>query len=176
MHVATIGLGANLPSRAGSPEATIQAAMEDLGAAGRVRTRSSLYQTEPMLYQQQLAFVNAVLQLETEMEPETLLEFLLGVERKYGRERASDTPKGPRRLDLDLLLVDGLVVQSPHLTLPHPELSQRRFVLAPLTEIAPELRHPLLDATMRELLARLPDEGPNRRDAVRKLSSLKELP
>jgi len=174
--MATIGLGANLPSPAGAPEATIMAAIEDLRAAGRVRARSSFYQTEPLQYEQQPPFVNAVLQLETEMEPEPLLDSLLAIERRYGRERTENLHKGPRTLDLDLLLVDDLLMRSPRLTLPHPELAQRRFVLAPLAEIAPDLQHPMLGATMLELLARIPDKGANRKNAVRKLSGQEKLP
>lgn len=143
--------------------------MDGLAAAGRVTARSSLYRTQPVDYAAQPAFVNAAVQMETELEPEALLDFLLAVERRYGRDRRHDVPKGPRTLDLDLLLMDDLVLESPRLVLPHPGLAQRRFVLAPLSEIAPGLRHPVLDATMAELLAALPDEGANRRDAVRKL-------
>jgi len=152
------------------------AAIEDLRAAGRVRARSSFYQTEPLQYEQQPPFVNAVLQLETEMEPEPLLDSLLAIERRYGRERTENLHKGPRTLDLDLLLVDDLLMRSPRLTLPHPELAQRRFVLAPLAEIAPDLQHPMLGATMLELLARIPDKGANRKNAVRKLSGQEKLP
>lgn len=169
--VAYIGLGANLFSQVGAPEETIGAATRDLDHAGRVRARSSLYRTEPVEYETQPPFVNAVLQLETELNPEALLDFLLTVERRYGRDRTSDVAKGPRTLDLDLLLMGKLVVRSPRLTVPHPELARRRFVLAPLVEIAPELQHPILGLTIGELLSALPDEGSNRRDAVRKMSS-----
>jgi 2-amino-4-hydroxy-6-hydroxymethyldihydropteridine diphosphokinase len=168
-HVAFIGLGANLPSLGGAPEETLVSAIADLATAGRVVARSSLYRTEPVGYQNQPAFMNAAVQLETELEPEGLLDRLLAIEGSYGRDRSRDLPKGPRTLDLDLLLMDDLVVNSPRLTLPHPALAERRFVLAPLAEIVPDLQHPAMGATMTELLAALPDEGANRKDAVQKL-------
>ena len=173
-HLATIGLGANLRSAAGPPQRTIEAAIADMALAGRVVARSSLYRTEPVGYEDQPPFVNAVLQLDTELDPQPLLDFLLATERRYGRERSLDLPKGPRTLDLDLLLMDDMVLHLPGLVIPHPALAERRFVLAPLAEIAPELRHPLLGASMAELLARLPDEDANRRGAVRKLETTQE--
>lgn len=163
-------MGANLPSPAGSPEQTLRLALEELGSAGQVTAHSHLYRTEPVGLESQPAFVNAVAELKTNLEPEPLLQFLLTLERRYGRDRTLDTPKGPRTLDLDLLLIDGLVLNTEELTLPHPGLASRRFVLAPLAEIAPGLPVPGLDATVGDLLARLPDAGPNRRSAVRRLS------
>ena len=143
--------------------------MEELAEAGLVTAQSHLYRTEPVGLESQPAFVNAVAQLETDLEPEPLLAFLLALERRYGRDRILDPPKGPRTLDLDLLLVDELILRTEELTLPHPGLAERRFVLAPLAEIAPQLRIPGLGTTVREILAALPDEGPNRRDAVQRI-------
>jgi 2-amino-4-hydroxy-6-hydroxymethyldihydropteridine diphosphokinase len=162
-------MGANLPSPAGPPEATLRQAVEDLAEAGRVTALSHLYRTEPVGLAAQPAFVNAVARVETDVEPEALLECLLAIERRYGRNRSLDPPKGPRTLDLDLLLMDDLSLRTERLILPHPGLAGRRFVLDPLAELAPELRIPGLGATVREILAALPDEGANRRDAVRRL-------
>jgi 2-amino-4-hydroxy-6-hydroxymethyldihydropteridine diphosphokinase len=169
--LAAIGLGANLPSPAGKPELTLLAAMEDLAAAGEVEARSSLYRTEPVGFLDQPAFVNAAVTLETEMEPEELLDFLLGLERRYGRDRSHDRPDRPRMLDLDLLVFDERIVNSPKLTLPHPELARRRFVLVPLAEIAPGMRDPVTGITVKEMLERLADKGANRIEAVRKIYS-----
>lgn len=146
--------------------------MDDLAAAGTIVARSSFYRTEPVGVAHQPPFVNAAVTLVADLDPEALLDVLLAIERRYGRDRASGTPNGPRTLDLDLLILGDLVVISPRLTLPHPALAERRFVLAPLCEIAPNLRHPILGKSMAELLAALPDEGPNRAAAVQKLPSL----
>ena len=167
MHTAYIGLGSNLRSPAGPPAETIEAAFRALGQLGEVVSRSSLYETAPVGMTDQPSFINAAAALRMAESPETLLERLLAIERDFGRDRRSSTPKGPRTLDLDLLLVDGLMVNTPALTLPHPALAERRFVLEPLAEIAPELQHPLLHATMRDLLAALPNAGANRKESVR---------
>jgi 2-amino-4-hydroxy-6-hydroxymethyldihydropteridine diphosphokinase len=166
-HAAYIGLGSNLRSPAGTPAETIEAAFRALAQIGEVTACSSLYETAPVGITEQPAFVNAVVALRTVASPNVLLEKLLAIERNFGRDRKSSTPKGPRTLDLDLLLVDGLVVNTPTLSLPHPALAERRFVLAPLAEIAPDLEHPVLHATSRALLAGLPDAGANRVEAVR---------
>lgn len=162
IHIAWIGLGSNLPSPAGPPAETIEAALLALETIGEVTARSSLYETAPVGMTNQPAFVNAIAVLKSTDSPEALLEKLLAIERDFGRDRRNSPPKGPRTLDLDLLLVDDLIVNTASLSLPHPALAERRFVLVPLAEIAPELWHPVLHKTMRDLLADLPND-----DAVR---------
>jgi 2-amino-4-hydroxy-6-hydroxymethyldihydropteridine diphosphokinase len=164
--LAYIALGSNLGDR----EGTLSRAIEKLGGLGEVVARASLYDTEPVGYHDQPAFLNTVVALETELEPLSLLRGLLAIEVQMGRDRSRSTPKGPRTLDLDLLLMGERVVADPELTLPHPALSQRRFVLAPLAEISPLLRHPVSGKTMADLLAEQPDEGENRVAGVRRLA------
>jgi 2-amino-4-hydroxy-6-hydroxymethyldihydropteridine diphosphokinase len=165
MPIAYIALGSNLGER----EKILTTATDRLGRLGRVVGRSSLYETEPVGYRDQPTFLNAVLALETKLEPLPLLHALLSIERELGRDRSQGLSKGPRTLDLDLLLLGDAIVAGEALTLPHPALAQRRFVLAPLAEIAPRLRHPQLEQTMADLLARLPNEGENRVSSVRQL-------
>ena len=169
MPTAYIALGSNLDSELGTRKETLSAAIRRLGCLGRVAARSSLYETEPVGYRDQPAFLNAVVALDTQLEPLALLRELLAIERESGRDRTHGPLKGPRTLDLDLLLMGDRVFADEELSLPHPALAQRRFVLAPLAEIAPELRHPESNQTMADLLALLPDEGENRVSAVRKL-------
>jgi 2-amino-4-hydroxy-6-hydroxymethyldihydropteridine diphosphokinase len=165
MPIAYIALGSNLGDR----EEILAVATDRLGRLGRVVARSSLYETDPVGYHDQPAFLNAVLALETKLEPLPLLHALLSIEREHGRDRSQGVPKGPRTLDLDLLLLGDAVVAEDELTLPHPALAQRRFVLAPLAEIAPQLRHPQLKQTMADLLAKMPNKGENRVSSVRRL-------
>ena len=175
---AYVGLGANLPWQGRPPERTLALAAEALGALGQVEACSGWWRTEPMgRVREQPAFVNGAVCLRTPLAPEALLRALLAIERQFGRVRtgAAEGPRtldldlllmeGPRTLDLDLLLMEGcasaeqaaqpVVIDTPELTLPHPGLARRRFALAPLAQIAPDLRHPGLDATVRELLAGL---------------------
>lgn len=167
IRTAYIGLGSNLASFAGTPRGTIEAAFLSLANLGEVIARSSLYETAPVGFTGQPSFINAAAAVSTADLPEILLEKLLEIERKFGRDRRNSAPKGPRTLDLDLLLVDDLIVNTPALSLPHPALAERRFVLTPLAEIAPEVVHPQNGKTMRDLLRLLPDAGENRAEDVR---------
>lgn len=175
MPVAYIALGSNLDSEFGDRTQTLSSASDRLGRLGRVVTRSSLYETEPVGFRDQARFLNAVVALETELEPLPLLHALLAIERELGRDRSKGVLKGPRTLDLDLLVMGNSVVNEEDLSLPHPALAQRRFVLTPLAEIAPQLRPPQRNQTIAELLALLPDEGENRVAAVRRLPTQAEL-
>jgi 2-amino-4-hydroxy-6-hydroxymethyldihydropteridine diphosphokinase len=153
---AYIGMGANLPSPAGPPEATLAQAADRLGKLGRVAARSRLYSTEPVGYADQPRFVNAVVSLETELTPRALLQELLALERAFGRDRSTGIANGPRTLDLDLLLYGDVVVNGPDLTIPHPRLQERAFVLIPLCEIAAEAHDPRSGAKVAEWMQRLP--------------------
>lgn len=155
MPIAYIGLGGNLPSVAGPPEATLAAAARRLGAIGRVTARSRLYATEPVGFADQPRFVNAVVALETALTPRELLDALLEIEREFGRDRSAGIANGPRTLDLDLLLYGDEIVHEPGIEVPHPRLAERAFVLIPLNEIAPEARDPRTGAIVAQLHQRL---------------------
>lgn len=146
MTTAYIGLGSNLGDRM----ATLRTAVLRLETLGRIAGISSLYETEPIGYLEQPPFLNAVVALDTELAPGELLSALLRIERDLGRKRSF--PNAPRTLDLDLLLVDDLVLDIPELTLPHPRLHERAFVLVPLAELAPEMVHPGSGQTVRDLV------------------------
>src|SRR5215471_3703683 len=153
-----LSLGSNLGDRA----ANLKTAVEHMGELGAMVGRSSLYETEPVEMERQPWFLNCVVALETELMPKQFLARTITIEQKMGRRRTQ--PKGPRTIDIDILLFGGSVVDISALTIPHPAMHERRFVLEPLAEIAPELRHPVFKKTVREMLAALPPKN----DAVRK--------
>ena len=147
-----LSLGSNLGDRS----ANLRAAIERLGEAGAIRAVSGFYETEPVELRDQPWFLNCVVALETSDSPEALLQRALAIEQEMGRVRMKE--KGPRSIDIDILLFGDRVVEERErgLKIPHPAMQQRRFVLEPLAEIAPEALHPQLRKTARELLADLP--------------------
>jgi 2-amino-4-hydroxy-6-hydroxymethyldihydropteridine diphosphokinase len=155
MGLAAIALGSNLESRCGDREANLREAVERVRGLGVVKAVSSMYDTEPVGYRDQPRFLNAALLLETELGPLELLRGLLGVEHSMGRDRSAVMEKGPRVIDLDLLLYGQVVMATAELSLPHPEMQERRFVLEPLAEFAPGLVHPVLGLTVGEMLGRV---------------------
>lgn len=145
-----LSLGSNLGDR----ENNLREAIERIGQIGRVGAVSSLYETEPVEFTEQPEFLNCAAELDTSLTPGQLMKKLLEVEGAMGRQRLQK--KGPRIIDIDILLFGDEVVDGPALRIPHPAIQERRFVLEPLAEIAPGLIHPVLKKTIRELLAELP--------------------
>jgi 2-amino-4-hydroxy-6-hydroxymethyldihydropteridine diphosphokinase len=155
----------SLGSNVGDREAQLRDALFRLSAVGRVIALSSFYETEPVEFTQQPWFLNCAVAIETSSTPQQLMVAILRIEAEMGRQRRQK--KGPRSIDIDILLFDREIMESKELTIPHPAMHQRRFVLQPLAEIAPEALHPLLNKTIRELRDALPAG-----QAVRKLRKL----
>jgi 2-amino-4-hydroxy-6-hydroxymethyldihydropteridine diphosphokinase len=158
MKTVYLGLGSNIGDR----EATLQSALHALESPRlHIRRVSPVYETEPMDVPGQPWFLNMVAEAETDLFPKQLLHHTAKVEAQLGRRRI--TPKGPRTIDIDILLFGNAVVTTPALEIPHPRFRARRFVLAPLADLAPDLRDPVTRKTVRELLGEL------RGQAVRKI-------
>jgi 2-amino-4-hydroxy-6-hydroxymethyldihydropteridine diphosphokinase len=149
-----IGLGANLGDRGANLRQAQRLIAHRIGPIERV---SSIYETEPMEFVAQPWFLNCVAQVTTERDPAKVMQLLLQIEEEMGRRR--DQSKGPRLIDLDILLFGNLVVNTPELTVPHPAMHLRRFVLEPLAEIAPNVVHPVFMRSASELLSALPRAG-----------------
>jgi 2-amino-4-hydroxy-6-hydroxymethyldihydropteridine diphosphokinase len=157
-HTVYLSLGSNLGDRA----ANIERALTRLGEEGvRIVRRSSFYQTEPVELRQQGWFLNITAEAETELMPRQLLRVIRNIERELGRKRI--VKSGPRTIDIDILLFGENRVNAAELEIPHPRMTERRFVLVPMVEIAPAVRHPVLRSTMTELLAATDDRSHVRR-------------
>lgn len=149
-----LSLGSNIGDRMGNLEAALARLA---GPRLRVVRTSPAYETEPVEFTAQRWFVNLVAEVETELFPMQLLSYTGSVERALGRVRGA--PKGPRTIDIDILFYGRCVVHSQRLEIPHPGIAARRFVLAPLADLAPDLRHPVTRKTVREMLEAAPQQA-----------------
>ncbi|MGD1094691.1 MAG: 2-amino-4-hydroxy-6-hydroxymethyldihydropteridine diphosphokinase [Bryobacteraceae bacterium] len=157
MKIVYLGLGSNLGDR----RSNLESAVQRLGSPElRVLRQSSIYETEPRDLVDQSWFLNQVIEVETTLFPRQLLRRLQKFELDMGRRRS--VPKGPRLIDLDILLYASAKISAPGLEIPHPRMAERRFVLEPLAELAPDLRHPLTGQTIKEMLARVSGQAVRR--------------
>ncbi len=145
-----LSLGSNVGDRA----VHLNTAIERLRALGDVAAVSSFYETEPVEFTAQAWFLNCAVALDTDKEPQQLLAGILNIEQQMGRRRRQK--KGPRTIDIDILLFGNLIVEESGLKVPHPAMHKRRFVLEPLAEIASDMLHPVFERTARELRDALP--------------------
>jgi 2-amino-4-hydroxy-6-hydroxymethyldihydropteridine diphosphokinase len=157
-EITYLSLGSNVGDRAQNLKAAI-AALPDAGVS--VRRVSAFYETEPVDYLEQAWFLNCVVEGETELSPVELLRALRGIESRMGSKKL--IPKGPRLIDVDILLYGQHTIDSAELQVPHPRMTLRRFVLLPLAEIAPGLRHPTWSGTVEHVLSETPDKSEVRR-------------
>ena len=166
MQTAYIGMGSNLASAAGNPEATIVAAAERLAALGHLGGRSSLYSTEPVGFADQPRFLNAVVALETDLDARALLQALLRIEQEFGRDRWASQRNGPRTLDLDILVFGDERISEPGLEIPHPRMEEREFVLIPLLEMASTDQSANRPKVVTQLLQTSPRRSPGQSHEV----------
>jgi 2-amino-4-hydroxy-6-hydroxymethyldihydropteridine diphosphokinase len=152
-HKVYLALGTNLGDRPGN----LRQALQKLRACANVEQVSRCYETKPVGYEDQPDFLNLTCCITTELAPLQLLRSLRDIEQQMGRQ--ASFRNAPRPIDIDILLFDDLVVDFPELTIPHPRMSERAFVLAPLADIAPEIVHPILKLTVREMLGRVDRHG-----------------
>jgi 2-amino-4-hydroxy-6-hydroxymethyldihydropteridine diphosphokinase len=149
-----LSLGSNLGER----ENNLTRAMEELEKRKvKILHRSSIYETEPVEIREQAWFLNCAIEVETDLPPQEFMNALLEIELLLGRRR--EAKYGPRTIDLDILLQGDTIVNTPQLTIPHPKMAERRFVLVALAEIAPRAMHPVLHRSIAELLADCPDRS-----------------
>jgi 2-amino-4-hydroxy-6-hydroxymethyldihydropteridine diphosphokinase len=152
-HLAYLALGTNLGDRLEN----LELARESLSEQVKLLACSPIYETAPWGYLEQPAFLNQVIQVETELTPQALLAALKDIELRMGRQ--ASVRFGPRLIDLDILLYDDLVLDLPELTIPHPRMAGRGFVLVPLADLAPDFQHPVLHQSVRQLLAEADTSG-----------------
>jgi len=152
-HIIYLALGSNLGNRL----ANLKTAIGNLTPQMKVKKKSPVYETQPLEFKEQGAFLNQVVKAETYLEPDALLKHLKRLEIALGREPSFEN--GPRLIDLDILFFDNMVVDAPSLAIPHPRLHERAFALAPLADLAPDFVHPILNKTVSELLNDVDQSG-----------------
>jgi 2-amino-4-hydroxy-6-hydroxymethyldihydropteridine diphosphokinase len=149
MHVTYLGLGSNIGDRLQNLQAAINALEPDVHPV----ECSPVYETPPWGYLDQPNFLNQVVKAETELSPGELLRYLKEIEKDLGRQ--DSFLNGPRKIDLDIIFYDDAVIESPPITIPHPRMDDRGFVLLPLADLAPEFNHPVLDLSVQDMLAQV---------------------